>query len=114
MPTIWTTTLATCALLCAASIGHTAQATEPAPVMTRAQLVSVFEEDGGKHYARLKLLPKAKLPFATLTFRLRDRALLAGVTDGSWVKFSAQRIDGENTVTAIQVVAECRRYQPCD
>lgn len=84
------------------------------PVLTRARLVSVFKEDGNRLYVRLKLLPHSKLPFATQTLRVADRALVADIPEGAWVKFTARRMEGENTVTAIQVVDECKRFQPCD
>lgn len=85
-----------------------------APVFTRARLVSVGPKVGNKHYVRLKLLPLAKLPFTTQTFRVMDSALLANIPEGSWVKFTAQYMDGENTVTSIQMADECKRFQPCD
>jgi Cu/Ag efflux protein CusF len=85
-----------------------------APVFTRARLVSVGPKVGNKLYVRLKLLPLAKLPFTTQTFRVMDSALLANISEGSWVKFTAQYMDGENTVTSIQVADECKRFQPCD
>lgn len=98
--------------MAACSLG--AQTADPPAVFTRAQLVSVFEEPDGKLYVRLKLLPRSKLPFATLSFRVAERSLVAGIAEGAWVKFGAQRIDGENTVTALHAVAECKRFQPCD
>lgn len=85
-----------------------------APVFTRARLVSVGPKVGNKLYVRLKLLPLATLPFTTQTFRVMDSALLANIPEGSWVKFTAQYMDGENTVTSIQVADECKRFQPCD
>jgi hypothetical protein len=43
-------------------------------VYTRATVRSVFEEDGGKRlYIRLKLIPRGKIHFSTLTFRVLDR-----------------------------------------
>lgn len=90
-------------------------ATAAAPVETRAILRSVTEEDGGKRaYVHLKIVPKAALPFTTLRFRVRDRALLAGLGEGASVKFRAARIDGENTLLSIRAVPSCVRFQPCD
>jgi Cu/Ag efflux protein CusF len=91
-----------------------AQTNEPPPVFTRARLTSSFEEPGGKLYVRLKLLPRSKLPFATQTFRLPDRSLVADIPEGSLVRFTSRHIDGENTVTSIHTVAECKRFRPCD
>ncbi|MBT2335266.1 hypothetical protein J7E49_15275 [Variovorax paradoxus] len=89
------------------------RAGEAQPVFTRARFVSAHEESGGKPYVRLTLLPRAKLPFTTQTFRLADRRLLADIQEGSPVEFVSRRIDGENTVVAIRAVAECKRLQKC-
>jgi Cu/Ag efflux protein CusF len=91
-----------------------AQPDEPVQVSTRARLTSSYEEPGGKLYVRLKMLPRSKIPFTTQTFRLRDRSLVAGIPEGTWVKFSSRHIDGENVLTSIHAVAECKRFQPCD
>jgi Cu/Ag efflux protein CusF len=82
------------------------------PVFTRARFVAAHE-DAGKPYVRLTLLPRAKLPFSTQTFRLADRTLMEGIPDGSPVEFVARRIDGENTVVALRPMAECKRFQKC-
>ena len=86
-----------------------------APVYTRARLVSVEADAGGNTtHVRLKLLPRAKLPFTTQTFRVVNPALLHGISQGSWVQFTARHIDGENTLTSIRVTAECKRLERCD
>ena len=84
------------------------------PVFTRARLVSVQPDRDGRLLVRLKLLPRSKIPFSTLTFTVRDRALVADIPEGAWVKFTARSVEGENLLTAIHVVEECRRFQPCD
>jgi Cu/Ag efflux protein CusF len=91
-----------------------AEGAPAAPVFTRARLVSVGPKIGDKLYVRLKLLPLAKLPFTTQTFRVMDGTQLAGVPEGSWVKFTARHMEGENTVTFIQMAEECKRFQPCE
>ena len=85
-----------------------------ATVLTRARVASFLDEPGGKSYVRLKLMPRSKLPFTTQTFRVTDRSLLTGIAEGATVKFSSKHIEGENVVTAIHLVAECVRFQPCD
>ena len=86
-----------------------------APVYTRARLVSVeMDASGTATLVRLKLLPRAKLRFTTQTFRVANPALLHGISQGSWVQFTARHIDGENTLTSIRVTAECKRLEPCD
>lgn len=86
-----------------------------APVYTRARLVSVEADAGGNTtHVRLKLLPRAKLPLTTQTFRVVNPALMHGIPQGAWVQFTARHIDGENTLTSIRVVAECKRFERCD
>ncbi|MGR4871489.1 serine hydrolase [Variovorax sp. LARHSF232] len=88
---------------------------EVAPVETLATFRAVTEEDGGARvYVHLKVVPRLKLPFTTLRFRVRDKAMLAGLSEGASVKFRAERIDGENTLRTIRSVPPCVRFQPCD
>lgn len=90
-------------------------ATEAYTVETRAVIRAITKDDGGlRTYVHLKVLPRAKLPFTTLRFHVRDPAILAGLADGSNVKFRAERTDGENTLTTIRAVPACVRFQPCD
>lgn len=84
------------------------------PVFTRARLVSVQPDRDGRLLVRLKLLPRSKIPFSTQTFTVRDRTLVTDIPEGSWVKFTARSEGGVNWLTAIHVVEECRRFQPCD
>ena len=85
------------------------------PVYTRARLVSVEADAGGNTtHVRLKLLPRAKLPFTTQTFRVANPALLHGIPQGAWVQFTARHMEGENTLTSIRVTAECKRFERCD
>ena len=86
-----------------------------APVYTRARLVSVeMDASGIATLVRLKLLPRAKLPFTTQTFRVANPALLHGISQGAWVQFTARHMEGENTLTSIRVTAECKRFERCD
>ncbi|MGJ7574354.1 hypothetical protein ACSFBX_27740 [Variovorax sp. RB2P76] len=94
--------------------GGAAPAAPAGQVFTRARVRSVHEEPGGKTYVRLKLLPRAKLPFTVQTFRVLDTSLLAGISEGAWVKFTTARVNAENTVTALHPATECVRFQPCD
>lgn len=84
-------------------------------VYTRAIVQSISEEDGGKRiYIRLKLLPRAKIPFSTLTYRVLDRSLIAGLHQCASVAFHAQRIEGENTLTGIRTATPCERFKKCE
>jgi len=101
--------------LAASPAGATeANAGEAPVVYTRAEVRSFFEEASGKFYVRLKLLPRAKIPFTTQAFLVTDRSLLAGIPEGASVKFTSRHRAGENTLTSIQVVEPCRRFQRCD
>lgn len=81
-------------------------------VFTRATLHSVFSEDQGRrHYVRLKLGPGSGLPFRTLSFRVRDPALLAPFAVGSSVAFVARRVDGENQLTALRAAPPLLRFE---
>lgn len=92
-----------------------AGASAPAAVATRAVVRSVAQEDGGQRLLiRLKLVPRGKLPFTTITYRVVDRQLVAGLKEGDSVAFQAQRIDGENVLTAIRRVPPCQRFQKCE
>ncbi len=92
-----------------------ASATEASAVETRAVFRAVTKEDESlRTYVHLKVLPRTKLPFTTLRFHVRDPAILAGLREGANVKFRAQRIDGENTLTTIRAVPACVRFQHCD
>jgi len=83
-------------------------------VETHATVRSIFEEDGGQRvYVRLKLVQLHDKPFTTLTYRVADRALLAGIAEGSSVAFTAARAGGENTLTSMRAAAPCLRSQPC-
>jgi Cu/Ag efflux protein CusF len=91
-----------------------ASASRPAEVYTRAIVRSVFRDASGGDYIRLKLVPRAKLPFTTLTYRVLDRGLIAGVREGDSVAFRSERTRGENVLTAIRVVPPCVRFQKCE
>jgi CubicO group peptidase (beta-lactamase class C family) len=83
-------------------------------VYTRGELRSAPERDSAGHsYVRIKLVPRAKLPFSTLTYRVLDPALLAGLQPGVLVEFRAERKDGENTLTAIRPAPPCTPASDC-
>ncbi len=90
------------------------EARNPAdPVYTRARVASVSEDKPGQWYVRLKLLPRAKVPFTTLTFRVLNQTLLTGIKPGDSVRFKADRQAHENTLLSIEHVAACPRFQKC-
>lgn len=81
-------------------------------VYTRGVVRSVDTEDG-RLYIRLKVVPRAKLPFSTLTYRVMDAQLVAGLRSGDSVQFRAERRGGENVLTALRSAPPCERFSPC-
>lgn len=71
-------------------------------VYTQGEFRGTFEEGADRLYVRVKVAPGWKLPFSTLTFRLRDRQLVAGLAAGTAIEFRADRIEGENTLVAVR------------
>lgn len=89
-----------------ALIDQTGAAPVQEAVYTRGELRSVAEEDGGRRlYVRVKLVTGQQIPFSTLTYRVTDRRLVQGMEPGTPVEFRAERIDGENTITALRRMA---------
>lgn len=72
-----------------------------AAVYTRGEFRAASSDAGG-HYAHIKIAPGRKIPFSTITYRVNDVQMLAQFTPGMQVEFRAQRIDGENVLTAIR------------
>ena len=80
-----------------------AAAQQPAPVYTAGEFRGTSQQDGGRRlYAHIKIAPGAKIPFSTLSYRVRDRQLVAGLQHGARVEFRAERHDGENVLVAIR------------
>jgi len=101
----------------ALNVACAAAAVEPPPsatdVYTRAIVRSISEEDGKRLYIRLKLIPRSKIPFSTVTYRVFDPRLMAGLREGQSVAFRAERLDGENVLTAIRIETPCQRFKEC-
>lgn len=84
-------------------------------VYTRAVVRGTSEEEGGRRlYIHLKLVPRAKIPFSTLAYRVLDRELVARLREGDSVAFRAERRDGENVLTAIRPAPPCKRFEKCE
>jgi len=100
----------------ALDVAHAAGAGEPpanaAEVHTRAIVRSISKEDG-RLYIRLKLIPRSKLPFSTVTYRVLDARLIAGLREGDSVAFRAERLDGDNVLMAIHTATPCQRFKEC-
>ena len=94
--------------------GAGAAASAQQPVETHATVRSILENDGGQRiYIRLKLAQLENKPFPILTYRVTDRAMLAGIAEGSSVAFTAARAAGEHTIISLRPAEPCLRSQPC-
>ena len=87
--------------------------TPEAPLATRAQVRSINKDGDGKTYIALKVMPRTKLPFSSLTFLVRNPGQVEGVAVGDEVFFTGARIDGENTLQSLRKTTPCVRFQPC-
>ena len=47
-------------------------------------------------------IPNLEMPPMTMQFQVRDAALLQGLQEGSRIRFAAERINGQYTVTVVQ------------
>ena len=103
--------LLACALLATAAVA--AQGNDPADAGVRApgeqavytpgHVQSIRTEAGtSRTYVSIRLLQLRDHPFATLTYRVADPALTAGLRPGDRVEFVARRVHGENTIVAIR------------
>lgn len=83
-------------------------------IYTRAKVESLPSRKAGEDtLIRLKISPRAKLPFTTLAFRVRNTEMLKDLSVGDYVAFRSERLDGENVLMAIRKVDPCQKLQPC-
>lgn len=108
MPTL-RSLAAAAALLCCLPVAALAQTTaaaataDPATVYTHGEFRAVSQESGSRDtFAHIKVAPGVKIPFSTITYRVRDAALLKGLRPGTRVEFRAERVEGENVLVAIR------------
>jgi Cu(I)/Ag(I) efflux system protein CusF len=74
-----------------------------APVMAEGEIRKV-DKDAAKLTIRHGELKDLGMAPMTMAFRVRDKAMLDQVAPGDKVRFSAARVDGALTVTAIESV----------
>ncbi len=80
---------------------HLADAGHGHGAMTDGEVRKVDKEQGKltvKH-AEIKSL---QMPATTMVFRVKDKALLDKVKEGDPIKFSAEKVEGQYTITAIE------------
>jgi Cu(I)/Ag(I) efflux system periplasmic protein CusF len=64
--------------------------------------VRKVDKDAGKVTLRHGPIANLEMPGMTMVFKVADPKLLEGLKEGDKVKFTAQRVDGAITVTAIE------------
>lgn len=93
-------------LLCClpgAASAQTATTAGADSVYTQGEFRAVSQEQGSRDtFAHIKVAPGTKIPFSTITYRVRDAALLKGLQPGTRVEFRAERVEGENVLVAIK------------
>jgi Cu(I)/Ag(I) efflux system protein CusF len=91
------------ALLLAAPLSH---ADDPKAAsaaqgrMTEGEVRKIDKEQG-KLTVKHGEIRNLEMPAMTMVFRVKDKALLDKVKEGDKIKFSADKIDGNFTITAI-------------
>ena len=82
---------------------HHAPAASVAPATTTEGEVRKIDKAQGKVTLRHGPIENLEMPAMTMVFKAADPRLLDGITEGDKVKFSADRVDGVLTVTAIEI-----------
>lgn len=82
------------------------------PVYTRA-VVRSLPSAAEPNTVRVKLLPRGKVPFTTVSFGVERPELLRDILVGDEVGFVAERRASGNTLTRLRKVAPCVRFKPC-
>ena len=72
-----------------------------AQAATAAGEVTKLDKAGGRVTLKHGELKALDMPPMTMSFRVRDAQLLDGVIVGDRVRFTAEKLDGQYTVTAL-------------
>lgn len=72
-----------------------------AQAATAAGEVTKLDKAGGRVTLKHGELKALDMPPMTMSFRVRDAKLLDGVIVGDRVRFTAEKLDGQYTVTAL-------------
>ncbi|MBX3635584.1 MAG: copper-binding protein [Rubrivivax sp.] len=91
--------VAIAALLSAGALSLAASAWAQTP--TAAGEVTKLDKAGGRITLKHGEIKSLDMPPMTMVFRVRDARLLDGVAVGDRVRFTAEKIDGNYTVTSI-------------
>ena len=85
----------------------------PERVYTRATVRQLPTASEQPAVVRLKIMPRGKIPFSTLSFRVDDARLLQGIAVGDEVGFIAESGASGNVLKVLRKVPPCVRFQPC-
>ncbi|HKX43219.1 MAG TPA: copper-binding protein [Burkholderiaceae bacterium] len=95
------------ALIAAAPLAR-AQTAPGAPTATAAAKsdgeVRKIDKDAGKLTLKHGPIANLEMPGMTMVFRVADPKMLEGLKEGDRVRFSADRVNGAITITAIDAV----------
>ena len=86
----------------ASSADHTAHHPATAAAPQSDGEVRKIDKEQGKVTLRHGPLANLEMPAMTMVFKAADPSLLDGLKEGDKVKFTAEKVDGAFTVTAIQ------------
>ena len=87
----------------ASGADHSAHHPAAAPVPQSDGEVRKVDKEEGKVTLRHGPLQNLDMPAMTMVFKAADPKLLDGLKEGDKVKFTAEKLNGTFTVTAIQV-----------
>ena len=85
----------------AQSSPSSAPAAAAASVLTEAE-VRRIDAANNRITLRHGPIPNLEMPPMTMQFQVRDAVLLQGLQEGSRIRFAAERINGQYTVTVVQ------------
>ena len=85
----------------AAVVAAAAPAAQAQAAQTSGEVVKI-DKSGGRITLKHGEIKNLGMPAMTMVFRVRDSRLLDGVAVGDRVRFTADKLDGNFTVTALE------------
>ena len=97
-------------LLCVASAGAQTHQRSQLTVVAQAKVAPVVDaevrkvdKEAGKITLKHDPIPNLEMPSMTMVFRVKESTMLDQVQVGDKVRFSAEKVGGQFTITAIEV-----------
>lgn len=100
--TVFTAIMLAAPAACAHDHGTTLVADAAAKGMAEGE-VRKIDKDQGKLTVKHGEIKNLEMPPMTMVFRVKDKAMLDKLHEGEKIKFSAEKIDGNFTITQIVV-----------